>query len=61
MKDDDPKPRYIPPGSCTWCGHRLHPDKPCAGRIRTGKKRSEPCPCKRHELMPQPPQPEETR
>lgn len=47
MTDDNTTPRYIPPGSCTWCGHPPH-DKPCTQAIRTGKASSTPCPCTRH-------------
>lgn len=39
--------RYIPPGSCTWCGHKPH-DTDCTQNIRTGKGSSSTCPCTRH-------------
>lgn len=47
---ENTEPRYIPPGSCTWCGHKPH-DGTCKASIRTanGKaSRTEDCPCKRH-------------
>lgn len=51
-KGEDAKPRYIPPGSCTWCGHKPHAEA-CSKTIRvTLKGDTGPCPCIRHTLRP---------
>lgn len=34
MSDDDTSARHIPPGSCSWCGHRPHAAE-CPSSIRT--------------------------
>lgn len=45
----DSDPRYVPPGSCTWCGHTPH-DKVCSAKIRISKEgETGPCPCKRNQ------------
>lgn len=49
---DNAEPRYIPPGSCTWCGHPPHTDT-CTKTIRTGKATSADCPCTRHRWTPE--------
>lgn len=43
---DTAEPRYVPPGSCTWCGHPPHGET-CGKPIRTGRGQQEPCPCSR--------------
>lgn len=43
-KSDDTGTRYIPAGSCTWCGHKPHAVA-CRSKIRTGKNQSASCPC----------------
>lgn len=45
MSKTDTDKRFIPPGSCTWCGHKPH-DKPCRSSIRTTAG-STKCPCSR--------------
>lgn len=44
--DAEAEPRYIPPGSCTWCGHPPHTDA-FPKTIRAGKNTTSPCPCAR--------------
>lgn len=45
---DNTEPRYIPPGSCTWCGHPTH-TADCTKTIRRSKTdTAAPCPCTRH-------------
>ena len=53
----DESVRYIPLGSCTWCGHMPH-GTACGSTITTLKDRTlgtlggthqAPCPCTRHE------------
>lgn len=41
---DNTKPRYIPPGACSWCGHKPH-DSACASTIRTKAADRAACPC----------------
>ena len=41
---DNTKPRYIPPGACTWCGHNPHASA-CASTIRTTAADRAACPC----------------
>lgn len=43
----DTDARFIPAGSCSWCGHAKHKSA-CSARIRTAPKVTEPCPCVRH-------------
>lgn len=42
----DKEARYIPPGSCLWCGHPPHPAT-CPKTIRTATAAAAPCPCAR--------------
>lgn len=51
-KDANAEKRYIPPGSCTWCGHKIHDDNACRSKIRVQRHKAEaerdvPCPCGR--------------
>lgn len=45
MTTQEAKPRYVPEGSCTWCGHKPHAAA-CTQKIRVGSKvPDQPCPC----------------
>lgn len=54
---EDNSVRYIPPGSCSWCGHKPHAHA-CTSKIRTrapmphGKEANVPCPCARRKDTP---------
>lgn len=41
---DNTMPRYIPPGSCLWCGHEPHAER-CGGSIRVGQSLNAACTC----------------
>lgn len=49
--DTEAQPRYVPPGSCTWCGHPPHTEA-CRKKVRRAKHDHIACPCIRHTLRP---------